>query len=139
MLLEEKHIILWVKIMIIINKKGDFKKANSYFEKLLEIFHKGILDKYGNLGVEILREATPKETGETANSWYYEISHSATKATVTWYNSHINEGYCIAVLLQYGHGTGSGGYVEGTDYINPAMKKVFEELADEAWKEITSL
>lgn len=122
--------------MITIKKQGDYKKANSYLEKLLEIVHLGILDKYGRKGVEALRAATPKESGKTANSWSYEISHSENSASITWSNSNTNRGYNIAILIQYGHGTGTGGYVRGTDYVNPAMKDVFEQIANEVAKEI---
>lgn len=122
--------------MITIKKQGDYKKANSYLEKLLEIVHLGILDKYGKKGVEALKAATPKESGKTANSWSYEISHSENSASITWSNSNTNRGYNIAILIQYGHGTGTGGYVRGTDYVNPAMKDVFEEIANEVVKEI---
>ena len=121
--------------MITIKKQGNYKKANSYLEKLLEIVHLGILDKYGKKGVEVLKAATPKETGKTANSWYYEISHSKNSASITWSNSNTNRGYNIAILIQYGHGTGTGGYVQGTDYVNPAMKDVFESIAREVAEE----
>lgn len=122
--------------MITIKKTGDYKKANSYMEKLLEIVHLGILDKYGRKGVDALKKATPKETGKTADSWYYEISHDKNKATITWSNSNTNQGYHIAILIQYGHGTGTGGYIRGIDYVNPAMKDVFEQIANEVVEEI---
>lgn len=122
--------------MIKIKKEGDFKKANSYLERILEVARLGILDKYGRRGVEALRAATPKETGKTANSWKYEISHERNRASITWLNTNINEGYNIAVLIQYGHGTGTGAYVQGVDYINPTMKGIFDEIAEELWKEI---
>lgn len=105
-------------------------------ERLLEIVHLGILDKYGNRGVDALRAATPKETGKTADSWYYEISHSKNSASITWSNFNTNRGYNIAILIQYGHGTGTGVYVQGTDYVNPAMKDVFEQIANEVAEEI---
>ena len=122
--------------MITIKKSGDYKKANSYMERLLEIVHLGILDKYGSRGVDALRAATPKVTGKTADSWYYEISHSKNSASITWSNSNTNRGYNIAILIQYGHGTGTGAYVQGTDYVNPAMKDVFEQIANEVAEEI---
>lgn len=122
--------------MITIKKKGDYKKANSYMEKLLEIVHLGILDKYGRKGVEALRAATPKESGKTADSWTYEISHDANKASITWLNTNTNRGYNIAILIQYGHGTGTGGYVRGIDYVNPAMRETFEQIANEVCEEI---
>ena len=122
--------------MIVIKKQGDFKKANSYMEKLLEIVHLGILDKYGKKGVEALRANTPKESGKTADSWTYEIEHSDTKATITWLNTNTNRGYNIAILIQYGHGTGTGGFVQGVDYVNPAMKEIFEQIAKDVCEEI---
>ena len=124
--------------MIIIKKHGDFKKANSYMERILEIVHFGILDKYGKKGVEALQAATPKDSGITADSWYYEIKHDSTRASITWLNSNTNQGYTIAVLVQYGHGTGTGAYVQGIDYVNPAMRGVFESIANDVWKEIKS-
>lgn len=122
--------------MIKITKRGDFKKANSYFERLLEVAHLGILDKYGRIGVEALKAATPKDSGKTANSWRYEITHTRNKASITWLNSNVHKGYNVAILIQYGHGTGTGAYVKGTDYINPAMKHIFDEIAEKAWEEI---
>lgn len=105
-------------------------------EKLLEIVHLGILDKYGKKGVDALRAATPIGTGKTADSWYYEITHDKNSASITWLNSNTNRGYNIAILIQYGHGTGTGGYVQATDYVNPAMKEVFEQIANEVAEEI---
>lgn len=122
--------------MIIIKKQGNYKRVNSYLEKLLEIVHLGILDKYGKKGVEALQAATPRESGLTADSWSYEITHDKNKASITWLNSNNNKGQNIAVLIQYGHGTGTGGYVRGVDYVNPAMKDVFDQIANEAAEEI---
>lgn len=124
--------------MISFSSKGDFSKANSWFEKLKEVFKVGDLNKYGRIGVEALRAATPKESGETANSWSYEIVRTDEQASIIWTNSHINKGVNIAVILQYGHGTGTGGYVKGIDYINPAMRPVFQEIVDNALKEVTT-
>ena len=124
--------------MITFSSKGDFKKANSFFERMKEIIKIGDLNKYGRRGVEALRAATPKDTGETANAWGYEIQRKDGEASIIWTNSHINKGVNIAVILQYGHGTGTGGYVQGIDYINPAMRPVFQQIVDEALKEVTS-
>ena len=124
--------------MISFSSKGDFSKANSWFEKLKEVFKVGDLNKYGRIGVEALRAATPKESGETANSWSYERVRTDEQASIIWTNSHINKGVNIAVILQYGHGTGTGGYVKGIDYINPAMRPVFQEIVDNALKEVTT-
>ena len=86
--------------------------------------------------MEALRDATPKESGLTAESWGYEIEESESSSRIIWTNSHVNQGQVIAVLLQYGHGTGTGGYVEGRDYINPAIDKIFHRIADDAWEEV---
>ena len=124
--------------MITFSSKGDFKKADSWFEKLLNIAKLGELDKYGRKGVEALRAATPKDSGETANAWSYEIVRGDGETRIVWKNTHINKGVNIAVILQYGHGTGTGGYVQGIDYINPAMRPVFQDILDNALKEVTA-
>lgn len=123
--------------MITFRSKGNFEKANSFFEKMKEIIKIGDLDKYGRMGVEALKAATPKDTGETANAWGYTIEREGDDVSIVWTNSHINKGVNIAVILQYGHGTGTGGYVQGIDYINPAMRPVFENIVDQALKEVT--
>lgn len=125
--------------MISFRSKGDFTRLTRYLERVKEAVKLGMLDKYGRAGVSALQAATPKDSGETANSWYYEIEHRSGSATIGFYNSHINKGVPIAIIIQYGHGTGTGGYVEGVDYINPALKPVFEKLAAEAWKEVTKV
>jgi hypothetical protein len=124
--------------VITIVHKGDFKKTNQYLFKMSKFEINNVLNKYGKLGVEALKAATPLDTGKTSDSWYYDVKHTFRGYEINWYNSNINKGVPIAVILQYGHGTGGGGYVKGTDYINPAMKDIFEDLADEAWKELTS-
>lgn len=125
--------------MITFRQKGDFSKLTRYLERLKEAIRLGILDKYGRQGVEALSSATPVESGATANAWYYEIEHKNDSATIAFYNSNVNKGVPIAVILQYGHGTGTGGWVEGRDYINPAIQPIFDAIADEAWREVTSL
>ena len=110
-------------------------------EKWLENAYKNLtktaaLRKYGELGVQALQRATPKKTGTTAASWYYTISENKDGFTIEWKNRNSNKGVLIAAILQYGHGTGTGGYVRGVDYINPAMKPVFQQIADDAWKEV---
>lgn len=125
--------------MITLRSKGDFSKATNYFQRLLQTMKLGILDKYGRLGVQALSSATPVESGKTASSWSYEISQSGSGATITFNNSNVNKGVNIAIILQEGHGTGTGGYVAGRDYINPAIQPVFEQLANDLWKEVTSL
>lgn len=122
--------------MVTIACSPKFKKTTSYLEKIKEVFKSGLLDKYGRMGVEALAEATPKDTGKTASSWYYTIDRNKDVISITWSNSNFNDGVPIAVVLQYGHATRNGGFVKGIDYINPAMKPVFEEIANEAWKEV---
>ena len=113
-----------------------FKKTDSYLERLKEVFHSGLLDKYGKMGVDALRDATPKDTGKTAASWTYSISRVNDTVTITWHNTNFNDGVPVAVVLQYGHATRNGGFVKGIDYINPAMKPIFQQIAEEAWKEV---
>lgn len=125
--------------MISFRQRGDFSKTTRYLERVKEAIHLGLLDKYGREGVVALSSATPVESGLTASSWYYEIDNKSGSAAIIFYNSHINKGVPIAIILQYGHGTGTGGWVEGRDYINPAIQPVFDRLADEAWKEVTKL
>ena len=125
--------------MITFEQKGDFSKLTSFLEKAKEAVRLGELDKYGREGVAALASATPIDTGLTASSWYYEIKHGNGTATITFNNSNIQNGVPIAIILQYGHGTGTGGYVQGRDYINPAIQPIFERIADEAWRDVTSL
>ena len=125
--------------MISFRQKGDFSKLTNYFEKVKEAARLSILDKYGREGVAALASATPVESGKTADSWYYEVKRQNGSATISFYNSNINEGVPIAIILQYGHGTGTGGWVEGRDYINPAIQPIFDKIVNNAWKEVTSL
>lgn len=125
-----------VQLGITFSERGDFKKVNNWLEKLLNSFHKGTLDKYGRMGVNALSKATPVDTGLTASSWYYEIHRTDTTISINFMNSNRNKGVPIALILQYGHGTGTGGYVQGRDYINPAIQPIFQEMCDELWKEV---
>ena len=125
--------------MISFRHKGDFSKTRRYLERVKSAVHLGLFDKYGREGVAALASATPVESGETANSWYYEIVHSRGTITIKFNNSHVNQGVPIAIILQYGHGTGTGGWVQGRDYINPAIQPIFNNLADDAWREVTKL
>jgi len=125
--------------MIKFKQKGDFKKVNSYFERLEEAIHVGFLDRFGKAGVDALSTATPVDSGRTASSWGYEIEHSKTSVRLSFYNTNIQNGVPIAIVLQYGHGTRNGGWVEGSDYINPALRPIFNQIANESWKEITKL
>lgn len=123
--------------MISISHKGDFKKTQSFLEKIKDgdIFNK--LDHYGQMGVEALAAATPIDSGKTASSWTYKIVKSKQTVSIQWSNTNVNKGVPIAIILQYGHGTGTGGYVQGRDYINPALKPVFDEIEENVWKEMT--
>lgn len=124
--------------MIYLVHNGNFSKTEKFLEKCKSLFNLSIFDKYGKMGVDALRSATPKRTGTTADSWFYEIEKSNNSIAIVWKNRNINKTVNIAVLIQYGHGTGTGGYVRGIDYINPAMKSVFQKIADDLWKEVTS-
>ena len=124
--------------MISFRQKGDFSKVTRYLEKASKSARLSILDKYGKEGVAALSSATPIDSGKTASSWGYEIKNSRGYASITFTNSNINNGVPIAIILQYGHGTGTGGWVEGRDYINPAIQPVFDRLANEAWREVSN-
>lgn len=119
--------------------KGNFSKTENFLNKLKRGDIYKNLDNLAKLGVNALREATPIDTGVTALSWEYEINVSSKAASITWINTNVNDGENIAILLQYGHGTGTGGYVRGRDYINPAMQPVFDKIAEEVWKEVMDL
>lgn len=125
--------------MISFRHKGDFSKADRYLEKLKESVKLGVLNKYGRAGVAALSSATPVDTGLTANSWFYEIEHSSGSDKIVFNNSNIQNGVPIAIILQYGHGTGTGGWVQGRDYINPAIQPIFDQMTKEVWKEVTSV
>ena len=124
--------------MIRIVTKGDFNNTFRFLNKMSKFQINKILEKYGQMGVEALRSATPVDSGKTAESWGYEISIGKEGATIYWTNTNQNKGVYIAVILQYGHGTGTGGYVQGVDYINPAIRPVFDKIAEEAWMEVVN-
>lgn len=123
--------------MISFRQKGDFSKLTRFLERAKDAIHIGDLDKYGREGVAALSSATPVESGLTAASWYYKIENTKGSARIAFYNSNVQNGVPIAIILQYGHGTGTGGWVEGRDYINPAIRPVFDKIADTAWREVT--
>lgn len=125
--------------MIRFTSKGDFSKTTRYFERLKRITRSSILDKYGRKGVSALAAATPVDSGLTASSWSYEIENTKESAKITFNNSNIQNGVPIAIILQYGHGTGTGGWVQGRDYINPAIQPIFDQIVDDAWKEVTAI
>ncbi len=125
--------------MISFRQQGDFSKLTNYLERVKGVVNISLLDKYGREGVAALASATPIDSGETANSWYYEIEYKNGSATISFHNSNIQNGVPIAIILQYGHGTGTGGWVQGRDYINPAIQPIFDKIMNEAWKEVTKL
>lgn len=117
--------------------RGNFSKTNKYLRDVKEAARVKILEKYGERGVSALSSATPVDTGLAATSWYYKVSRGGAVSRIEFFNSDIENGFPVAIMLQYGHGTGTGGWVEGRDYINPAIQPIFDELAEEAWKEVT--
>lgn len=124
--------------MIQFEVKGDFKNTERFLKKMSTTDFSAFLKNLAQRGVQALAAATPVDSGLTANSWGYEIVRSRSSLSITWTNSHIVDGRPIAIMLQYGHGTGTGGYVRGRDYINPAIQPIFDEIADELWKVVTS-
>ena len=123
--------------MVSFEQKGNFSNLNSFLEKAKEGVNVGILNKYGKQGVELLSKVTPVDTGLTASSWSYDIVRSNGSVTLNFNNTNIQNGCPIAIVLQYGHGTKEGGWVEGIDYINPVIQPLFNKIANDAWKEIT--
>lgn len=125
--------------MIEFKHKGNFSKTFKFLNGVLGLEYLNVLDKYGQKGVEALRQATPKDSGVTADSWDYVITKKGSDVRIHFVNSNIQNGVNVAILLQYGHATKSGGYVQGIDYINPVIQPLFEKIADEAWKEVNDL
>ncbi len=122
--------------MITFTQKGDFSKLDSCFNRIKRFFKSSDLDKYGEQGVQALSSATPYDTGNTAGSWYYKINRDAGSLSLEFCNSNVNKGVPIAIILQYGHGTGTGGWIEGRDYINPTIQPIFDEILNNMWKEV---
>lgn len=125
--------------MITITQKGSFDNTERYLRRLKTQDAFQVLSKYGNLGVVALSNATPRDSGRTAESWYYSIVIRKGYYSIRWHNRNQRDGIPIAVLIQYGHGTGTGGYVQGRDYIMPAMRPIFDQIAAEAWREVTKI
>lgn len=125
--------------MITVRHKGSFSKTIRYFTRVKEAVRVSDLDRFGKEGVAALASATPIDSGETASQWYYEIRRGSESTTITFNNSNIQNGVPIAIILQYGHATRNGGWVQGRDYINPAIQPVFDKIAENAWKEVTRL
>lgn len=122
---------------IVFRQKGNFSKVTGFLERAKELFKRGTLDEYGQLGVEALAAYTPIRSGLTASSWRYEISQSKDMATLSFHNDNINDGVNIAILVSEGHGTGTGGWVQGTDFIPTALEPLFEIIANAVWAEVT--
>lgn len=125
--------------MITFKQHGNFKKTEQFLTRVERAEYAKVLEKYGRAGVDALASATPIDSGLTASSWGYEIRISGASFSIVWTNSNVVSGVPIAIILQYGHGTRNGGYVQGRDYINPALKPIFDKIADEAWREVTKL
>lgn len=123
--------------MISFRQRGDFSSTTRFLERAKEVVHLGDLDRFGRQGVAALSSATPVDSGETAKSWHYKIANRNGRVSISFYNSNIQNGVPIAIILQYGHGTGNGGWVEGRDYINPAIQPIFDEITKTAWREVT--
>lgn len=124
--------------MVIVKQKGDFSKTEKFLNTINKKLYYRNLQKYAEQGVTALASATPIDSGTTANSWDYEIRQTKNSVSIYWTNSNVNKGVPIAVIIQYGHGTRNGGYVQGRDYINPAMRPIFDKIAENVWKEVTS-
>ncbi len=125
--------------MITITQKGSFDNTERYLKRLKAEDLSAILNKYGSIGVNALSNATPTDTGLAAASWYYDIAVSNRYSSIRWHNSDIENGLPIVILIQYGHGTGTGGYVQGRDFIMPAIRPIFDEIAADVWKEVTKI
>ena len=117
--------------------RGSFAMTQAFLKKLEERRYLRVLSRYGEVGVQALAEATPKDSGVTASSWSYEVKMKDGNPGIFWSNGNVNNGVNIAIILQYGHGTGTGGWVEGVDYINPALRPIFDKLIDDVWREVT--
>lgn len=124
--------------MINITSTGSFQRTLKFLERIRTPNIFSSLDRYGRIGVEALSRATPVETGETSGSWGYQVSRNRGTYSVSWFNTNREDGVNIAVIIQYGHGTGTGGYIQGRDYINPAMRPIFDKILEEVWREVTN-
>ena len=126
-------------IVVKMSEKGDFKKTFKFLKAMQEKKFLSNLNKYGERGVQLLSENTPRDTGLTASSWYYKIEDDGETLTLTWYNTNVKKDYFnVALMLQYGHATKNGGWIEGIDYINPALKPLFDEMEKDIWEEVKS-
>ena len=125
--------------LITISSKGGFSNTDTFFKNITKKSYLNILDTYGKQGVNALSSHTPKDSGKTSTSWGYKIENKNGTASIIWNNSNIINGVPIAIIIQYGHATGNGGYVQGIDYINKALKPIFDEISNNVWKEVTKI
>ena len=117
---------------------GSFNKTFTFLERLQGGKMFDNLNSYGQRGVDALAASTPVETGETSHGWGYQVAKRRGGVSISWFNTHNEDGVNIAVIIQYGHGTGTGGYVQGRDYINPAMRPIFDKILDDVWRQVTN-
>lgn len=123
--------------MITITQRGSFQKTDTFLSRLQKNDIYSTLHKYGAIGVQALSSATPQESGLTASSWYYEVVQRRGYFSIRWHNNHMAGGISVAILLEYGHGTRGGGFVQGHDYIMPAIRPIFDQMANDCWREVT--
>ena len=124
--------------MFSLSSKGDFRDTEAFLQKMVKLDIPSQLATFGERGVQALAAATPTDSGVTASSWTYEVKKLGYGYSLEWHNTNVNNGVNIAIILQYGHGTGTGGYVQGRDYINPAIQPIMDQIAEEVWKVVTS-
>ncbi len=124
-------------IKVVAKGGSEFAKTNSFFQRVLEKIKLSSLDSWGRRGVNALSSATPRDTGTTAESWYYQIVRDKNGVRLQWLNSNVKNGVNIALIIQYGHAARNGVYIEGIDYINPALRHVFDKIEESAWKEVS--
>jgi len=125
--------------MITITQRGSFNNTEKYLARLSKLKLDAILNKYGTLGQNALSNATPADSGLAAASWYFTTVARPGYYSIRWHNNDVENGFHVAVMIQYGHGTGTGGYVQGRDYIMPAIRPLFDQIAEEAWREVTRI
>jgi hypothetical protein len=124
--------------MITFSKSGDFGNTERFLKNVANDSFFANLDSYGKAGVQALADNTPRDSGETAQSWGYKVIRSRTNPGIEWYNTNVNDGTSVAILIQYGHATKSGGYISGRDYINPVIRPIFDKIAEDIWKKVTA-
>jgi len=124
--------------MLSVTSSGSFKNTEQFLKSMQRLDILSILHKYGGEGVAALGLATPKDTGRASTSWYYVAGRNGSTYFIEWHNRDIEDGFPVVVRLQFGYGTGTGGYVRGRDFINPAIKPIFDQIETELWKVVTS-